>query len=118
MDDGRDAQPRALDQPPLQLVGDARHLVGRQRARSGDARDLPEAVPADRGGAVVVDLVAADELEHPRGAELRHLLFRQHARQQVFHAVLDREIGVAIRRVAIDDAGVGVIPWSLRPSGP
>ena len=59
VDDGRDAQPRALDQPPLQLVGDARHLVGRQRARSGDARDLPEAVPADRGGAVVVDLVAA-----------------------------------------------------------
>ena len=106
VDDGRDAQPRALDQPPLQLVGDARHLLGRQRARSGDARDLPETVPADRGGAVVVDLVAADELEHPRGAELRHLLLRQHARQQVFHPVLDREPGVAVRRVAIDDAGL------------
>ena len=110
VDDRRDAQPRALDEPPLQLVRDARHLLGRQRARSGDARDLPEAVPADRGGAVVVDLVAADELEHPRGAELRHLLLRQHARQQVFHAVLDRKLGVAVRRVAIDDAGLEVIP--------
>ena len=48
VDDRRDAQPRALDQPPLQLVGDARDLLGRQRARSGDARDLPEAVAADR----------------------------------------------------------------------
>ena len=110
VDDRRDAQPRALDQPPLQLVGDARHLVGGQRARSGDARDLPEAMPADRGRAVVVDLLAADELEHPRGAELRHLLLRQHARQQVFHPVLDRELGVAIRRAAIDDAGVGGHP--------
>ena len=108
--DGRDAQPRALHQQPLQLVGDVCHLVGRQRARSCDTRDLPEAVPADRGGTAVVDLAVADELEHPRGTELRHLLFRQHARQQVFHAVLDREIGVAIRRVTIDHAGVGRHP--------
>ena len=61
-------------------------------------------------GAVVVDLVAAHELEHPRGAELRHLLLRQHARQQVFHPLLDRELGVAVRRAAIDDAGVGGHP--------
>jgi hypothetical protein len=110
VDDGRDAQPRFLDEPSLQLVGDVRHLVGRQRARPGDARDLPEAVPAERGGSVVVDLVAADELEHPCGAELRHFLLQQHARQQVFHPDLNREIGVAIRRVAIDHAGVGRHP--------
>ena len=115
VDDRRDAKPRPLDQPSLQVVPDARHLLRSQRARSGDARDLSETVPADRRGAFVVDLLAAHELEDPGRAELRHLLLRLHARQQVFHPVLDRELGVAVRRVAIDDVERHPLIAPVRP---
>ena len=89
VNDGRYAESGLFDQEALDLVGRACCVGGRDVARTGHARHLSEAV-LHQGRRPAGERRPGDELEHPRAAQLRHLLDRRHAGEQVGHPVGDR----------------------------
>ena len=98
--DGRNAQTRLLDQKLLQGVCQLRRLARVVLvARTGDLADPVRhdlACPRWRKEA---RLRVTDEGVVPVDRfELRHLLGRRHARQQVGHARLDRQLRIAVGR--------------------
>src|SRR5262249_44255575 len=112
VDDRGNSEPRLLDEMTLDRIREPRRAFGVQRARAGDARDLPETV-AHQLGAARGELALPGELKDPRAPELRSLLFPRHPPEEIVDALVARPVGVAIRRLdALEDRQRG--PSSAR----
>ena len=96
MDDGRDPEPRPLDEIALDRVGGLGNLDRPQVGRAREPGDLADAVLGEGGQPRLVEAGLGDDLERPERAELGHLLGAGHPRQQVGDARLDRERRIAV----------------------
>ena len=98
VDDGRDAQPGALDEVPLDGVREAAHPRAAPRLVEPTTRvtwPMPCAIRSVRLGRV--EGAVGEDLERPEGAHLGELLVERHPREQV----LRRAPSIGARRVAV-----------------
>ena len=102
---GGDAEAGVVDEPLLDLVVQTRDSGRAQPGRRGDPCDLTCAVGQVLAGGGRREVVVAHEFGGPHAAELCELLGECHAAQQVVDAVLDRQRGVAVRRVVAHGSG-------------
>jgi hypothetical protein len=98
VDDGRDAQARALHEEALDLVGQRGDDGHREARRPGHARDLADARAQALLRLAVLEAIAVEHLEDPDGAELGELLLERHAAQEVVDAIGDRERRIEVGR--------------------
>ena len=98
VDDGRDPEPRLLDQEALDGVRGAGDLERAQIGRPGQPGDLAEAVACQRPEPFEVGPGLADKLERPDGAQLGDLLVGGHPGDEVGDARGRRLGRIAIGR--------------------
>ena len=92
VEEGRDPQPRLLEQVPLDLVAGPSHVGGIQVGGAGDPGDVAEAVLEEAVRLVGVQADrCVDELERPRRPELGELLVERHPPEEVGDARVDRQ---------------------------
>ena len=96
MDDGRDPEPRPLDEIALDRVGGLGNLDRPQVGRAREPGDLADAVGGEGGQPRLVEARTRGRPRTPRTTELGDLLGAGHPREQVGDARLDRERRVAV----------------------
>ena len=114
VDDGRDAEPRLLDEVTLEEVRELRRFVRSPTARPRDARDLTEPVTEELGRDRREPAAGVRELEHPAASQLGHLLLEHHPPQQVVDPFLDGASGIQVARLVAVDRGRHVAGSSRR----
>ena len=100
VDDGRDAEPRLLDEEALDGVGRLGDLDRAEVRRAGEPRQLAQAVLGEDGEALAVEPVVTDHLERPERPELGQLLRAGHPPEQVRDPLVDRPRRIAVGRGA------------------
>ncbi len=84
----RNAQPRVVDQPLLDRVRQSGAVRRAQVARPANTRNLADAMRHQPSGFPLREGQAVQKLEYPCAAQLSHLFFERHLRQQIADALL------------------------------
>ena len=100
MDDGRDAEPRLLDEEALHGVRERRALARAEDRGATDARHVPDAVREQLARRGDVEGAVVQESARPHAPDLGELLVEGHALDQVVEAPGRRNGGVAVRLVS------------------
>ena len=97
VEDGRDPEPRLLDEEALDRVARLGRPGGVEVRGPGHPADLPDPLREPVAHPLRVEVgLAAEQLERPQRPELGELLVERHPRQQVGDARVDRQAGVAV----------------------
>ena len=100
VEEGRDAEPRLLDEEALDRVARLRRGDRAEVRRAGHPADVADAVCEAVADERRIQLrLAPEQLERPERAELGELLVERHPCEQVRDAGVDRQARVPVARV-------------------
>ncbi len=98
MDDDGDAEPRALESDPLDIVHESGALTRPQAGRRADAGNLPDPMRHPGGNGIGVERALAQQVGAPEAPQLRQLLVERHALQEIVDTRVDRRRWILIYR--------------------
>ena len=98
MDDDGDAEPRAPESDPLDIVHESGALTRPQAGRRADAGNLPDPMRHPGGNGIGVERALAQQVGAPEAPQLRQLLVERHALQEIVDTRVDCRRGILVYR--------------------